>query len=234
MTEIKDSDASASRRDLVDPGFPRKLLGGYAHFRKTRLSRERERYEELAEKGQKPETMIIACCDSRSAPETIFGAAPGEIFVVRNVANIMPPYESDGDYHGTSAALEFAVQALKVKHIVVMGHGRCGGVDAFRRQISGETSDPLSPGNFIGKWISLLDPVANSIERNETDTPEQLQFKLETGSIRQSIEHLKTFPCVSILLEREQLGLHGAWFDISSGELLTMNPKTGEFELAFD
>lgn len=234
MTDTKDSDASASRRDLVDPGFPRKLLGGYAHFRKTRLSRERERYEELAEKGQKPETMIIACCDSRSAPETIFGAAPGEIFVVRNVANIMPPYESDGDYHGTSAALEFAVQALKVKHIVVMGHGRCGGVDAFRRQISGETSDPLSPGNFIGKWISLLDPVANSIERNETDTPEQLQFKLETGSIRQSIEHLKTFPCVSILLEREQIGLHGAWFDISSGELLTMNPKTGEFELAFD
>ena len=123
MTDSKNSDASASRRELVDPGFPRKLLGGYAHFRKTRLSRERERYEELAEKGQKPETMIIACCDSRSAPETIFGAAPGEIFVVRNVANIMPPYESDGDYHGTSAALEFAVQALKVKHIVVMALG---------------------------------------------------------------------------------------------------------------
>ncbi len=234
MTDSKDCDSAASRRELVDPGFPRKLLGGYAHFRKTRLSRERERYEELAEKGQKPETMIIACCDSRSAPETIFGAAPGEIFVVRNVANIMPPYESDGDYHGTSAALEFAVQALRVKHIVVMGHGRCGGVDAFRRQISGETSDPLSPGDFIGKWISLLDPVANSIERSEADTPEQLQFKLETGSIRQSIEHLKTFPCVSILLEREQIGLHGAWFDISSGELLTMNSKTGEFEQAFN
>lgn len=233
MSDEADTHSAKRKRELVDPGFPRKLLGGYAYFRKNRLSRERERYEELAETGQKPDTMIIACCDSRSAPETIFDAAPGEMFVVRNVANIMPPYEQDGDYHGTSAALEFAVQVLRVKHIVVMGHGRCGGVDAFRRHITGETSEPLSPGDFIGKWISLLDPVASKIERNHNETPEELQFKLETGSIRQSIEHLKTFPCVSVLLEREQIGLHGAWFDISSGELMTMNAETGEFEPPF-
>ncbi|OED40371.1 carbonate dehydratase [Chromatiales bacterium (ex Bugula neritina AB1)] len=218
---------------MVDPGFPRKLLGGYAHFRKNRLARERERYEQLAETGQKPDTMIIACCDSRSAPETIFGTAPGEIFVVRNVANIMPPYETNGEYHGTSAALEFAVQELRVKHIVVMGHGRCGGVGAFRRQVSGEVSQPLSPGDFIGKWISLLEPVAHNIDRTGNETEEELQKMLEYGSIRQSIEHLKTFPCVSILLEREQIGLHGAWFDISSGELWTMDAETGEFEQPF-
>ena len=153
---------------------------------------------------------------------------------MRNVANIMPPYESDGDYHGTSAALEFAVQALRVKHIVIMGHGRCGGIDAFRRQLTGETAEPLSPGDFIGKWISLLGPVADSIERSGDETPEELQMKLECGSIRQSIEHLKTFPCVSILLEREQIGLHGAWFDISTGELWTLNEETGEFEQPFD
>jgi len=227
------TETETQRRELVDPGFPRKLLGGYAHFRKTRLTRERERYEQLAEKGQKPDTMIIACCDSRSAPETIFGTAPGEIFVVRNVANIMPPYESDGDYHGTSAALEFAVQALRVKHIVVMGHGRCGGIAAFRQQLTGEAGEPLSPGDFIGKWISLLEPVAHNIERNGNETAEELQMKLECGSIRQSIEHLKTFPCVSILLEREQIGLHGAWFDISTGELWTMNEESGEFEQPF-
>ncbi len=233
MSEESEQKPSKPPRELVDAGFPRKLLGGYAHFRKNRLSRERERYEQLAESGQKPDTMIIACCDSRSAPETIFGAAPGEMFVVRNVANIMPPYEDDGHYHGTSAALEFAVQELRVKHIVIMGHGRCGGIKAFRRQMMGIDNQPLSPGDFIGKWISLLDPVAQKIERVEGETEEELQGKLEAESIRQSIEHLKSFPCVSLLLEREQIGLHGAWFDISSGELWTMDEETGIFEKPF-
>jgi len=153
--------------------------------------------------------------------------------VVRNVANIMPPYEQQGDFHSTSAALEFAVQVLRVKHIVVMGHGRCGGVDAFRKQLTGESAEPLSPGDFIGKWISLLEPVAQRIDRTGAESAAELQRKLEEESIRQSIEHLKTFPCVSILLEREQIGLHGAWFDISSGELWTMDEETRVFESAF-
>ncbi|MDD9908833.1 MAG: carbonic anhydrase [Ahrensia sp.] len=221
------------RRERVEPGFPRRLLGGYANFRKTRLAWERERYEELAEQGQKPEVLLIACCDSRSAPETIFGTAPGEIFVVRNVANIVPPMEEQNSYNSTSAALEFAVQVLRVKHIVVMGHGRCGGISAYRKHLSGEVSEPLSPGNFIGKWISLLEPVAKSVEQTGAETPEELQRKLEEESIRQSIEHLKTYTCVSILLEREQIGLHGAWFDIASGELWTMDENTLTFEPAF-
>ncbi len=216
-------------RDAVEQDFPAKLLGGHERFRTTRLARERERYEELAETGQKPDTMVIACCDSRSSPETIFDAAPGEMFVVRNVANIMPPYEQDGEYHGTSAALEFAVQELRVKHIVVMGHGRCGGIKAFRGRLTGQDEQPLSPGNFIGRWISLLEPVAARIERVEGESAEALQTKLEEESIRQSIEHLKSFPCVSILLEREQIALHGAWFDISTGQLSVLDGRTGEF-----
>ena len=127
---------SATRRDLVQPEFPARLLQGYADFKASRLPQERARFEEMAENGQRPEIMIIACCDSRVSPEVIFDARPGELFVVRNVANLVPPYSPDGELHGTSAALEFAVQALKVKHIVVMGHGRCGGVHAFVRRRS--------------------------------------------------------------------------------------------------
>ena len=121
-----------------------------------------QRYQDLASRGQTPETMIIACCDSRAAPETMFDAGPGELFVVRNVANLVPPYAPDGEYHATSAALEFAVQSLKVKDIVVMGHGRCGGI----RAVLDPGSEPLSPGDFIGKWMSLVGPAAETVSRN--------------------------------------------------------------------
>ena len=180
-------------REIVTSHFPEKLKGGYAHFCQNRLAREKERYETLAQSGQKPDTLVIACCDSRTAPETIFATAPGEIFVVRNVANIVPPYEQTGDYHSTSAALEFAVQELRVKHIVVLGHGRCGGIKAFRQNLTGESREPLSPGDFIGKWISLLEPVAEKLPPVEGETPEQLQYRLEEEAIRQSIGHLKNF-----------------------------------------
>src|SRR3712207_5302054 len=135
--------------------LPSRLIEGYRAFLAERLPRERSRYAALAETGQRPEVMIIGCCDSRVSPEVIFDASPGELFVVRNVANLVPPYETGGDYHGTSAALEFAVQALRVKHIVVLGHARCGGVRAF----ADETA-PLSPGDFIGRWMTLIGPAA--------------------------------------------------------------------------
>src|SRR5215475_1219907 len=133
--------------------LPRRLYDGYRAFRAGRLPTEQSRYRELAERGQAPETMVVGCCDSRVSPEVIFDARPGELFVVRNVANLVPPYSPDGLYHGVSAALEFAVGALGVKHIVVLGHARCGGVRAFA-----EDSAPLSPGDFIGKWMSLIAP----------------------------------------------------------------------------
>ena len=208
--------------------FPHSLLHGYQSFKDDRYAREHARYRSLAEDGQKPEVMIIACCDSRSAPETIFNAAPGEIFVVRNVANLVPPYEPDGAYDSTSAALEFAVRSLKVRHIVVLGHGRCGGISAVLHP----AAEPLSPGDFIGKWMKLLGPAASEIEAGGPLTDAERQTALERASIRHSIANLRTFPCVSILEDRNRLSLHGAWFDIAHGELWTMNPATGDFSKA--
>ncbi len=219
-------------REQVEPGFPSRLVDGYKAFHYGRLRHERERYEQLAAQGQSPEVMVISCCDSRAAPEIVFDAAPGEMFVVRNVANLVPPYAPDGEYHGTSAALEFAVQALKVKHIVIMGHGRCGGIHAFREQLEGNSAEPLSPGDFIGKWISLLEPAAADIRCEDASLPDQRQRALEEASVRTSVANLLTFPCVRILVERGTLAIHGSWFDISSGELWTMDPGTGDFSLA--
>jgi len=216
-------------REQVEQGFPARLGDGYKAFHYGRLRHERERYEKLAVAGQKPEVMIVSCCDSRAAPETIFDAAPGEMFVVRNVANLVPPYSPDGEYHGTSAALEFAVQVLKVKHIVVMGHGRCGGVHAFREHLEGAAAEPLSPGDFIGKWMSLLEPATRDIRCEDVASATARQRALEEAAVRQSVANLLTFPCVNILVQRGTLRLHGAWFDISSGGLCLMDAETGDF-----
>ncbi len=211
---------SKSPREQVVGGFPARLLQGYAEFKSGRLPRERSRFEEMAENGQRPEIMIIACCDSRVSPEVIFDARPGELFVVRNVANLVPPYAPDGEFHGTSAALEFAVQALKVKHIVVMGHGRCGGVHAFvRRSRNPSEDDALSPGDFIGRWMTLIAPAAESLPAQEDESDHDYAERLALISIRNSIENLLTFPCVEILHGRGQLRIHGAMFDVQTGEL---------------
>lgn len=203
--------------------LPEELIAGYRNFKKGRY--DAERYRSLAREGQAPKTMMIACCDSRSAPETIFDAGPGELFVVRNVANLIPPYAPDNQNHGTSAALEFAVQALKIRHIVVMGHGRCGGIRAALHP----SDKPLSPGDFIGHWMSLLKPAAEAIADNALMTPGERQTALERISIRYSIANLRTFPCVRILEEKGKLSLHGAWFDISTGELWVMDRTSGDF-----
>ena len=138
--------------------FPQRLIDGYTTFLSDRLPVEQTRFRDLAERGQSPEIMVIGCCNSRVSPEVIFDARPGELFVARNVANLVPPYEPDGQRHGVSAALEFAVQALKVKHIVVLGHAKCGGIHAFA-----ERGEPLSPGDFIGHWMSLIAPAGEAV-----------------------------------------------------------------------
>ncbi|UUP17425.1 carbonic anhydrase [Nitratireductor thuwali] len=205
--------------------LPERLLAGYRSFMASRYSAESQRYRALARDGQKPETMVVACCDSRAAPETIFDAGPGELFVVRNVANLVPPYAPDGRHHGTSAALEFAVQSLKVKSIVIMGHGRCGGIGAALNP----TAEPLSPGDFIGKWMGLVAPAAAALAGNSMTAAER-QTALERISVRYQVENLRSFPCVKILEDKGRLSLHGAWFDIERGELWVMDPKTGDFE----
>ena len=222
---------SGAKSETSASGFPQKLLRGYADFRETRLKREKRLYENLAESGQKPETLVIACCDSRAAPETIFSAGPGEIFVVRNVANIMPPYEQEGDYHGAYAALEFAVLGLRVKHIVILGHGGCGGIAAFARALTDDAA-PLSPDDFIGKWLSLLEPLASRLAALEDQTPERIQYFLELESIRQSMRRLEEFPFIRDLRARNQIGIHGAWFDIKEGELRVLDPEDDSFKKA--
>ncbi|MEQ1953744.1 carbonic anhydrase [Mesorhizobium sp. CN2-181] len=206
--------------------LPDHLVAGYRSFMKGRYAAETGRWRTLAREGQSPETMVIACCDSRAAPEVIFDSGPGELFVVRNVANLVPPYAPDGEFHSTSAALEFAVQVLKVKNIVVIGHGRCGGI----RAALSPAAEPLSPGDFIGKWMSLLGPAAESVTSNALSTASERQTSLERISIRYSIANLRTFPCISILEGKGRITLSGAWFDISSGELWVMNRKTGDFQ----
>jgi carbonic anhydrase len=211
---------------MVMSHLPDRLLTGYRNFMTGRYLTESARYKELARDGQNPEIMMIACCDSRAAPEAIFDAGPGEMFVVRNVGNLVPPYEPDGEFHSTSAALEFAVQSLKIRNIVVMGHGRCGGIKAALNA----NSEPLSPGDFIGKWMSLIAPSAEIVAKNSMMTAAERQTALERISIRFSIANLRTFPCVKILEEAGKLNLYGAWFDISTGELWIMNRDTGDFE----
>jgi carbonic anhydrase len=205
-------------------GFPAFLLDGYKSFMAHRYAPEEARYKVLADKGQSPTTLIIACCDSRSAPETIFDAGPGELFVLRNVANLVPPFQPDANQHGTSAAIEFAVNALNVSNIVVMGHGRCGGIKAALDPDAG----PLAQGDFIGKWMSMLGPVAASVSKYTLLTNKERQTMLERFSIRNSITNLRTFPYVKALEDEGKLAIHGAWFDISTGELWVMNAD-GDF-----
>ncbi|HHB83086.1 MAG TPA: carbonic anhydrase [Devosia sp.] len=205
--------------------FPQKLLDGFASFTKHGYQKERDRYTKLADDGQTPQSMIIACCDSRSAPETIFDSGPGEMFVVRNVANLVPPFEPDGGQHGTSAAIEFAVQGLKIQNIIVMGHGRCGGIHAALHP----EAEPLAEGNFIGKWMNLLEPVTEQFTDNGLMTEGERATALERISVRNSVKNLRTFPYIAELERQKKLALHGAWFDIKSGELWIMDQKTGEF-----
>jgi carbonic anhydrase len=205
--------------------FPNHLLQGYFSFMSGRYAAESDRYRLLANEGQSPKTLVIACCDSRSAPETIFDCGPGELFVVRNVANMVPPYGPDEHYHGTSAALEFAISGLKIREIVVMGHGRCGGI----RAALNSDGEPLSKGDFIGKWMNLLRPKAEEVTHYSFMTPAERQRALERISIRNSIENLRTFPDIAALEKKGEIAIHGAWFDISTGELWTMNPETGDF-----
>lgn len=206
--------------------FPEHLLSGYSNFMTGRYASESTRYQTLAREGQAPEALVIACCDSRSAPETIFDAGPGELFVIRNIANMVPPFQPDEHFHGTSAAIEFAVQALEVKHIVVMGHGRCGGIAAA---LNAEMK-PLSRGDFIGKWMGMLEPVAESVAQDSQMTARERHTALERISVRFQLANLRTFPFVKAREEAGQLALHGAWFDISEGQLWVMNPETGDFE----
>ena len=204
--------------------FPQRLIDGYKAFAGGRLPREQDRYRELAEKGQTPEIMVIGCCDSRCAPELIFDAGPGELFVARNIANLVPPYTPDDAQRAMSAALEFAVQALRVKHIVVLAHAQCGGIRAYA-----EEAAPLSPGDFIGHWMALIAPAAKKLGPRGERSFADYVTALEQQAALTTLDNLMTFPCVKTLVERGKLQLHAAYFGVATGALSVYDPDKKAF-----
>jgi carbonic anhydrase len=193
--------------------FPERLITGHRDFLSERMPLERQRFEALAH-GQSPSIMVIGCCDSRVPPEVLFDAHPGELFVVRNIANLVPAFDGSGACHGVFAALEFAVQVLKVRHIVVMGHAHCGGIRAFA-----DHGPPLTPADSVHRWMAMIEPAAAKAGASESDRAAYLA-RLEQASIAQSLENLLTFAYVADAVKQDMLSLHGAWFDIDTGHVL--------------
>jgi carbonic anhydrase len=211
--------------DTPSPVFAR-LLDGYHRFREISWGPNRERWQTLRE-GQQPEVMVIACSDSRVDPSQIFDVAPGEIFVVRNVAALVPPFETSPGHHGVSAALEFAVQVLKVKEILVMGHGKCGGCKAaLTQELLG--TEP-GEGGFIAEWIKMLDPVRDPIVTRLGTQGREAERAMEQAGVKVSLQNLRTFPCVRRKERDGELKLRGAFFAIADGVLHVLDEETGEF-----
>lgn len=203
------------------------MLDGYDRFRTTGWKAERARWDALSE-GQSPKTMVIACSDSRVEPSQIFDTSPGEIFVVRNVAALVPPFETTPGRHGVSAALEFAVQFLHVEDIVVMGHGMCGGCNAaLYGTLAG--AEP-GEGGFIADWIAMLDGARDAVHaRHKAPYDRAAERAMEMAAVQVSIDNLRTFPCIRSKEREGKLALHGAFFAISDGVLHLLNETTGEF-----
>lgn len=205
------------------------LVAGYRRFRETGWAPRKERWEALRE-GQEPGVMVIACSDSRVDPAQIFDVSPGEVFVVRNVAALVPPFETTPGHHGVSAALEFAVQVLKVKEVVVMGHGMCGGCKAaLTQELHG--TEP-GKGGFIADWIEMLDKARQPIAAELGIAGREAERAMEQAAVKVSLENLRTFPCVREKEARGTLRLRGAFFAISDGVLHLLDEETGHFHPA--
>jgi carbonic anhydrase len=200
------------------------LLDGYQRFRAENYAQQRRRWESLAA-GQEPPVMVISCCDSRVDPATIFDTVPGQAFILRNVANLVPPYEQGGGLHGASAAIEFATLGLEVRHIVVLGHGACGGVAAA---LSG--TDLGAPGeSFIDRWVAILNEARDRVVASGCD---DCQHALELEAVKVSLANLRTFPWVREREEQGLLKLHGAYFAIAEGVLHVLDEASGTFSPA--
>jgi len=206
--------------------FPDHLADRFRRFKHRHFAPNQDHYEKLAAEGQNPDVMIVSCSDSRVDPETLFSAMPGELFVVRNVANLVPPFETQGRFHGVSAALEFAALNIRVKHIVVLGHSGCGGVRACLEHDAAKQTK----AEFIRNWMSMLDDAREKIvAAHEGKPPAALRGALEREGIKTSLANLRTFPCIQILEGRGSIQLHGAYFDIASGMLEVLDRDSGEF-----
>ena len=206
--------------------LPNYLVQRYHGWKATTWAENRAWYRRLADEGQRPRAMVISCCDSRVHVTSIFGADQGEFFIHRNIANLVPPYAPDGEQHGTSATIEYAVSTLKVAHLIVVGHSSCGGVEGCHDMCSGAAPELEEKSSFVGRWMDLLRPGYERVK----DLPEAEQLRaLEREAVVISLENLMTFPFVRAAVEAEEMTLHGLWNDIAQGGLDCYDPVTGSF-----
>lgn len=219
----------------------RRMVAGVKSFRARYYERDPENMRQLVSEGQKPDVLFIGCSDSRVDPALLTLAEPGELFVIRNVANLVPPYEPDERRHGTSAAIEYAIQVLKVSHVVVLGHAHCGGVQGLIRVKAGETIQ----GDFIAPWVSIagaavdqfIDAAVNGLAETEQEQRRRTVFErmkdspfsVERAAVKVSVDNLFTFPCVRELVRLGRLNVHGWWFDLDTGDLWTLDHEKGTF-----
>ncbi|SHM16230.1 carbonic anhydrase [Paracoccus solventivorans] len=205
--------------------LPQYLVQRYHGWHATTYADNSAWYRRLADEGQRPRAMVISCCDSRVHVTSIFGADTGEFFIHRNIANLVPPYAPDGEQHGTSAAVEYAVRELHVSHLIVMGHSQCGGIAGCHAMCSGQAPELDEATSFVGRWMDILRP---GYERVASLPPEEQIPALEQVAVRVSLENLLTFPFVAAAVEARELSLHGLLHDIRTGQL-TMIGEDGRF-----
>ena len=208
--------------------LPSYLLQRYQGWKATGYAENQSWYRRLASEGQHPRAMVISCCDSRVHVTSIFGADQGEFFIHRNIANLVPPYQPDGNQHGTSAAIEYAVTALKVAHVIVLGHSSCGGVAGCAAMCRGEAPELEKKDSFVGRWMDILRPTFDSVSSIKDKREQERQ--LEKLAVATSLENLMTFPWLKEAVEKDELSLHGLWTDIGEGGLEHYLPELGAFE----
>lgn len=205
---------------------PGRLIEGFARFRERHFAKDDALFRELVEQGQTPRTLVLACCDARVDPALVLDCAPGDLFVIRNVANLVPPAENQGHYHGTSAALEFGVRKLNVEHIIVLGHAHCGGIHAL---LEGSMQKEDA---FISEWMGIADAAREQVNREYPDADSAARNRAcEQQAILVSLDNLLTFPWIRERVDQGTLALHGWYFDIEHGELLGYNAAASRFEL---
>ena len=207
--------------------LPGSLVQRYHGWRATTFSENAAWYRRLATEGQRPRAMVISCCDSRVHVTSIFGAEQGEFFIHRNIANLVPPYQPDGQQHGTSAAIEYAVTALKVAQIMVLGHSQCGGVAGCEAMCTGKAPELEKSESFVGRWMDLLRPGWEDVKDISDD--EARREALEKRAVLTSLDNLMTFPFVAEAVDRGDLALHGLWTDLAEGELHIYDTREDRF-----
>ncbi|MAM61978.1 carbonic anhydrase [Maritimibacter sp. UBA3975] len=208
--------------------LPKYLVQRYQGWKATSFAENKSWYRRLASEGQHPRAMIISCCDSRVHVTSIFGADQGEFFIHRNIANLVPPYQPDGNQHGTSAAVEYAVTALKVAHVIVIGHSSCGGVRGFYDMATGNAPELTEKSSFVGRWMDLLQPGYDRIK--DSYSGDECINHLEREAVKVSLDNLMTFPFVEAAVKSEELSLHGLWHDIGEGGLKYFDADADAFQ----